>query len=94
MPDLHDPNPNKPFKLSTDMSKHSYSRILHHEMEGQPNTHESELIPIAYFSSTFNKTQQLWNNAQKECYAVYKSVQNALSILQVQTSHYTVITNP
>ena len=33
------------------------------------------LIPIAYFSGTFNKMQQLWNITQKECYAVYKSVQ-------------------
>ena len=36
---------------------------------------EPELIPITYFSGIFNKTQQLWITTQKECYAVYKSVQ-------------------
>ena len=34
MPALQYPNPNKPFKLFTDASKHSYSRILHQEKEG------------------------------------------------------------
>ena len=51
------PNPNKPFKLFTDMSKHSYSRIPHEDKEGQAHAKEPELIPIAYFSGTFNKTQ-------------------------------------
>ena len=75
MPALQYPNPNKPFQLFTDASKHNYSGILHLEKEGQPNTGEPELIPTAYFSGTFNKTQQLWNNTQKECYPAYKSVQ-------------------
>ena len=75
IPALQYPNPNKPFKLFTDTSKHSYSRILHEEKEGQADTDEPELIPIAYFSGMFNKTQQLWNTIQKECYAVYRSVQ-------------------
>ena len=75
MPALWYPNPNKLFKLFKDTSKHSYSRILHQEKEGQADTDEPELIPIAYFSGTFNKTQQLWNTTQKECYAVYQSVQ-------------------
>ena len=75
MPRLHYPNPNKLFKLFTDMSKHSYSSILHQE---EVSTHlkvELNLVPIAYFSSTFGKTQQLWNTTQKESYAVYESIQ-------------------
>ena len=75
MPAVQYPNPNKPFKLFTDASKHSYSGILHQEKEEQADTDEPELIPIAYFSGIFNKTQQLWNTTQKECYAVYQSVQ-------------------
>ena len=94
MPALHYPNPNKPFQLFTDASKHSYSRFLHQEKEGQPTAGKPELISIAYFSGTFNKTWQLWNTTQKECYAVYKLVQNSLSISQVQTAHYIVIMNP
>ena len=75
MSTLKYPNPNKPFKLFADTSKHSYSRILHQWKEGQADTDEPELIAIAYFSGTFNKTQQLQNTTQKECYAVYRSVQ-------------------
>ena len=75
MPALQYPNRNKPFKLFTDASKHSYSRIHYQEKEGRADTDEPELIPIAYFSETFNKTQQLWDTTQKECYAVYWSVQ-------------------
>ena len=52
-------NPNEPFRLFTDTSKHSYSGILHQEKEGQVDAEEPELIPIAYFSDTFNRTQQL-----------------------------------
>ena len=33
------------------------------------------LVPIAYFSGSFSKMQQLWNTTQKECYAVYRSIQ-------------------
>ena len=74
MPTLQYPNTNKPFQLFTDASKHSYSGILHQEKNGQPNAGQPELIPISYFSGTFNKTQQLWNTTQKEYYAVYKLI--------------------
>ena len=33
------------------------------------------LVPTKYFSGSFSKTQQLWNTSQKECYAVYWSIQ-------------------
>ena len=74
MPTLQFPNPNKPFQLFTDASKHSHSGILHQEKEGQPSADDPVLIPITYFSGTFNTMQQLWNTTQNECYAVYKSV--------------------
>ena len=50
IPALQYPNPSKPFKLFTDLSKYSYSRILHQEKEGQTDVEEPELILIAYFS--------------------------------------------
>ena len=40
------------------------------QAEAEPN-----LVPIAYFSGTFGKTQQLWNTTQKDCYAVHQSIQ-------------------
>ena len=36
---------------------------------------ETNLTPIAYFSGSFGRTQQLWNTTQNECYAVYQSIQ-------------------
>ena len=56
LPALQFPNPNKPFQLFSDVSKYSSSRILHQNKEGQPSAYDSVLIPIAYFSGTFNKT--------------------------------------
>ena len=70
MPSLLYPDHNKPFKLFTDMSNYSYSGILNQAHGEDP----SQLIPIAYFLGCFNRTQQLWNKTQKECYAVYKSI--------------------
>ena len=40
MPALHYPSPNKPLKLFTDASEHSYSGILYQEKEGQPDADE------------------------------------------------------
>ena len=73
MPRLQYPNPNKPFMLFTDTSKHSYSYILHQEETPHHLGVEVNLIPIAYFSGSFARTQQLWNTTQKECYTVYSS---------------------
>ena len=70
MPTSQYPNHNKPYKLLTDASKYSYLRLLHQKKEGEPDT----LIPIAYFSASFGRTQKVWNTTQKECYTVYKSV--------------------
>ena len=33
-----------------------------------------ELVPVAYFSGNFDKTQVKWNITKKEAYAIYKSV--------------------
>ena len=50
MPPLQYPDPNKPFKLLTDVSNYSYSGILHQaEDEGSV-----QLIPFSYFSGSFN----------------------------------------
>ena len=68
---VQNPNPNKQFKLFTDASKHRYSGILHQEKTSDMPGVEVSLIPIAYFSGSFGRTQQLWNTTQKGCYAVY-----------------------
>ena len=70
MASLQYPDPNKPFKLFTDASNYSYSGILHQAQSKEPD----QLIPITYFSGSFNQTQQLWNVTQKECYTVYRSI--------------------
>ena len=52
---LQYPNPNKPFKLFTNMSKHSYLGILLQEKTpGKPGA-EANLILIAYFSGSFGR---------------------------------------
>ena len=76
MPRVQYPNPKKPFKLFTDGSKHNYLGILHQEDGSDQWNEEPDLVPIAYFSSSFSKTQQLWNTTQMECYAVYQSIKN------------------
>ena len=75
MPKLQYLNPNKPFMLFTDMSKHSYLGILHQEETPHHLGDDVNLIPIAYFLGSFGRTQQLWNTNQKECYTVYMSIQ-------------------
>ena len=75
MPTLQYPNPNKPLMFFTDVSKHSYSGILHQEeTPNQPDV-EVNLIPIAYLSGSLSRTQQLWNTTQKKCCAVYQPIQ-------------------
>ena len=61
--------------LFTDISKYSYSGILQQEETSHWPGVEVNLIPIAYLSGSFGRTQQLWNTTQKECYAVYRSIQ-------------------
>ena len=75
MPKLQYPNPNEPFMLFTDMSKHSYLGILYQEETPYHPGAEDNLIPKAYILGSFGMTQQLWNTTQKECYTVYRSIQ-------------------
>ena len=89
MPSLQYPDPNKPFKLFTDASNHSYSGILHQAQDKESD----QLILIAYFSGNFNHTQQLWNVTQKECYAVYKSINKFSFYLMGQSASCVVTIN-
>ena len=75
MPRLQCCNPNKTFKLFTDASKHSYSCILQQKEVTKEVNMVPNLVSIAHFSSSFSKMQQPWNTTQKECYAVYRSIQ-------------------
>ena len=58
IPRLQYHNPKKAFMFFTDVSKHSYSSILHHEVPKEANMVPS-LVPIAYFPGSFSKTEQL-----------------------------------
>ena len=52
MPSLQYPDCKKTFKLFTDTSNNSYSGILHQAQDEKPD----QLIPITYFSGSFNWT--------------------------------------
>ena len=68
-PVLISPQVDKDYVIHCDASKYSYSGIL---QQTRPGT--EELVPVAYFSGNFNKTQVKWNITEKEAYAIYKSV--------------------
>ena len=59
----------KDYVIHCNASKYSYSSIL---QQTRPGT--EELVPVAYFSGNFDKTQVKWNITEKEAYAIYKSV--------------------
>ena len=68
-PVLISPQVDKDYVIHCDASKCSYSSIL---QQTRPRT--EELVPVAYFSGNFNKTQVKCNITEKEAYAIYKSV--------------------
>ena len=68
-PVLISPQVGKDYVIHCDASKYSYSGIL---QQTRPRT--EELVPVAYFSGNFDKTQVKWNITEKEAYAIYKSV--------------------
>ena len=81
MPQSQYHNPNKTFKLFTDASKHSFSVILHQKEIPKEVNVVCNLVPISHFSGLFNKTQQMCNLTQKECYRVYRWIQKCLLYL-------------
>ena len=68
-PVLISPQVDKDYIIHCNASKYSYSGIL---QQTRPGT--EELVPVAYFSGNFEKTQVKWNITEKEAYAIYKSV--------------------
>ena len=66
---LISPQVDKDYVIHCNASKYSYSGIL---QQTRPRT--EELVPVAFFSGNFNKTQVKWNINEKEAYAIYKSV--------------------
>ena len=85
MPTLQYPNPNKPFRLFTDASKHNYSGILHQEETSKTPYAGANLIPIAYFSGSFGRRKSVIQSTNPS--------KNLLFISQLETVHYTVITS-
>ena len=81
-PVLISPQVDKDYVIHCDASKYSYSGIL---QQSRPGT--EELLPVAYFSGNFDKTQVKWNITEKEAYAIYKSVKKfAFYITGAKTS--------
>ena len=79
--------------LFTDASKHSYSRILHQEKEGQADTDEPGLIPIAYFQGYLIKPSNFGMPHRMNAMHSIDQFSNLLSISQVLTAHGIVTTN-
>ena len=81
-PVLISPQVDKDYVIHCDASKYSYSGIL---QQTRPRT--EELVPVAYFSGNFDKTQVKWNITEKEAYAIYKSVKKfAFYIIGAKTT--------
>ena len=81
-PVLISPQVDKDYVIHCDASKYSYSGIL---QQTRPGT--EELVPVAYFSGNFDKTQVKWNITKKEAYAIYKSVKKfTFYIIGVKTT--------
>ena len=68
-PVLISPQVDKDCVIHCNASKYSYSGIL---QQTRPRT--EKLVPVAYFSGNFDKSQVKWNITEKEAYAIYKSV--------------------
>ena len=68
-PVLISPQVDKNYVIHCNASKYSYPGILQ-----QTRPDMEELVPVAYFSGNFDKTQVKWNITEKEAYAIYKSV--------------------
>ena len=80
-PVLISPQVDKDYIIHCDASKYGYSGIL---QQTRPGT--EELPPVAYFSGNFDKTQVKWNIAEKEAYAIYKSVKFTFYITGAKTT--------
>ena len=82
-PILRFPDPNKPYILYTDASKHAWSCIL-----TQQYTHniDDKLIVvkhlIIYISGLFKVSQLNWAALTKEAYAIYMSIKKTHLLLR------------
>ena len=69
-PILQFPDSNKDYVLYTDASNNAYSGVL-----CLPQSNDTDIKPVAYFSATFTAQNKSWCATEKEAYAVLKSVQ-------------------
>ena len=88
-PVLISPQVDKDYVIHCNVFKHSYSGILQQTSPGM-----EELVPVAYFSGNFNKTQVKWNTTEKEAYAIYKSVKKFTFYITGEKLWSLVITSP
>ena len=87
-PILKFPDPNKPYVLFKDASKHAWAGVL-----TQPYTEETESKivtvhhPVTYVSGLFRGSQLNWAALTKEVYAIYMSVKK-LNFLPYRHGNY------
>ena len=82
------PDPQKLYVPFTDASRYAWTGVL-----TQPYTKETEEKvvtthhPVTYVSGLFRGSQLNWAALTKEAYAIYMSVKNLASVLQMRKLH-------
>ena len=75
------PDPNQPYVLYTDDSKHSCHGVRTLDRITKVKGKDVSFLPIIYISSTFLGSQKNRVTLTKESYAIYKSLKNLLCYL-------------
>ena len=74
-PILKYPDPNKPYTLFTDASKHAWACVLTQEYEHEKNNKIYKINhPITFASGLFKGSQLNWAALTKEAFAIYSSI--------------------
>ena len=74
-PILKYPDPNKPYTLFTDVSKHAWACVLTQEYEHEKDGKVFKINhPITFASCLFKGSQLNWAALTKEAFAIYSSI--------------------
>ena len=74
-PILKYPDPNKPYTLFTDASKHAWACVLTQEYEHEKDNKTYKINhPITFASGLFKGSQLNWAALTKEAFAIYSSI--------------------
>jgi hypothetical protein len=84
LPTLHFIDPDAPIFLHTDASDYGIGAYLFQLKDGKE-------IPIAFVSKAFHKEQLRWDTPEKECYAIFYSLQKLAYL--IRDTHFTLRTD-